>query len=66
MTPGLSFKRHINVMAGTLFGTKTASLTKIQVKFVQSRFLGDFYGIVRAVHVTIAAMETETAAETAL
>ena len=53
-------------MAGAFFGTEATSLAKIVVKFEFSRGRRFLYGIVRAVHITIAAMKAKPATETAL
>jgi hypothetical protein len=53
-------------MAWTFFGTQSASFAKIEVKFVFSPRRRYLNGIVRAVHIAIAAIETEPATKTAL
>ena len=52
-------------MAGTFFGTQSTSLAEVQIEFVSPGGRRYLYGRVRAVHITVAAVETETAAETA-
>ena len=53
-------------MAGTFFGTQTASLTKIQVEFVFTGCRGYLNGVVRTIHIAIAAIETKAATEATL
>lgn len=60
------FKRHLNKMAGTFFGTQAATFAKVEIKLISSGCGRFFNGIVRAVHKTVAAVETESATETAL
>ena len=54
---------HLNVTAGTLFGTKTAPFAEIQVEFVQSGFFRYLNRIVRAIHKAIAAVIAESTAK---
>jgi hypothetical protein len=58
----LPFKGHLNIVARAFPGTQAASLAKIVIKFVHacSRRYPD--SVVRAVHETIIALETEAAA----
>ena len=51
-------------MTGTFFSAETASLTKIQIEFVQPSFWRDLNRIVRAVHKAVATIETLTTTET--
>lgn len=55
---------HLDIVARTLLGAKTASLAEIQIEFVQSSFRRDLNRIVRAIHETVATVETLSTAET--
>ena len=60
-TNGSFFQGHLDVTAGAFFGTQAATLAKIQIKFISSGSLRFFNGVVRAIHVAIAAIKTEPA-----
>ena len=50
-------------MARAFFCTQTTSLAEVVVKLVKSAGFRFFNGIVRAIHITVAAIETEPAAK---
>ena len=60
---GSLFQGHLNIMARALFCTQTTSLAEVVVKFVESGGLRLFNGIVRAIHIAVATIETEPTAK---
>jgi hypothetical protein len=60
-----TFQGHLNIVARALPGTEAAALAKNEIKFIGSAGLGFLYGVVRTIHIAVAAVEAEAANETA-
>jgi len=60
---GSLFKGHLNIMARAFFCAQATSLAEVVVKFVESGGLRLLNGIVRAIHIAVAAIVTEPAAK---